>query len=69
MEAAEQDMEATIAAERSDVHNPNETPPGLKAQRFYFPWCFRDTQETQKMTPPPIILAPDSDPEDAVDME
>jgi hypothetical protein len=69
MEAAEQDLEAAVAAEQTAAKNITATPPGLKAQRFYFPYCFQDTQESQKAVPPPIILAPDSDPEDAFDME
>jgi len=40
------------------------TPPEIRAQKFYFPRCFRDTVELPRAISPDKILAYDSQGDD-----
>lgn len=66
VEAAEENLDVTYATQQvAQTIEAPQTPPWLQAQRFFFPRCFRDSQDPKS---PSLreVLCPDSDPEDNV---
>ncbi|KAF4529320.1 hypothetical protein B566_EDAN011414 [Ephemera danica] len=66
VEAAEENLDLTYATQQvTQTMEIPQTPPWLQAQRFFFPRCFRDSQDPKS----PLlreVLCPDSDPEENV---